>query len=47
MVQGNGPPLTLAPGVERFVGIFFGLLIVMLVVLVTHPPDFGHSATGR
>jgi uncharacterized membrane protein YccC len=47
MVQGNGPPLTLAPGVERFVGIFFGLLIVMLVVLVTHPPDFGHSTTGR
>jgi uncharacterized membrane protein YccC len=44
MVQGNGPPSTLIPGVERFVGIFFGLLIVMLVVQVTHPPSFGHAA---
>ncbi|MFL5281706.1 MAG: hypothetical protein ACJ8AW_12125 [Rhodopila sp.] len=47
MVQGSGPPLTLAPGVQRFVGIFLGLLIVMLVVLVTHPPDVGYSAAGR
>jgi uncharacterized membrane protein YccC len=46
MVQGLGPPLNLTPGIERFAGIFFGLLIVMLVVSVTAPPALEPPATA-
>jgi uncharacterized membrane protein YccC len=38
-IQGAGPPLSITPGLSRLVGIFCGLLILMLVVLVTHPPS--------
>ena len=46
MVQGNGPPQTLTPGIERFAGIFFALLIVMLVVLLTVPPAIKQPAAA-
>lgn len=34
MVQGQGPPQTIAPGLERLVGIMGGLTILFVVTLV-------------
>jgi uncharacterized membrane protein YccC len=39
LVQGHGPPTSLEPGIDRLVGIFCGLFVLMLVVLVTSPPS--------
>jgi uncharacterized membrane protein YccC len=49
MIQGEGPPLTMTPAFSRLVGIFFGLLVVLVVVLVTHPPasNAPAAAPGR
>ncbi len=37
MVQGNGPPTSILPGIERLTGIVGGLLILLAVSLVSAP----------
>jgi hypothetical protein len=37
LVQGNGPPLSILPGIERFAGIMGGLLILLVLLLLTAP----------
>ena len=37
LVQGLGPPDSLAPGVSRLAGIAGGLLVLFLVTLLTAP----------
>jgi len=39
LIQGHGPPTSLEPGVDRLVGIFCGLFVLMMVVLITSPPS--------
>jgi hypothetical protein len=34
MVQGQGPPQTIAPGLERLVGVMGGLTILFIVTLI-------------
>ena len=34
MVQGQGPPATISPGLERLVGVMGGLTILFIVTLV-------------
>jgi uncharacterized membrane protein YccC len=38
LVQGTGPAVSILPGIERFVGITGGLLILLAVLLLTAPP---------
>lgn len=47
LVQGAGPPESLVPGIQRLIGIFFGLLILMVVVLLTHPPAKARPAAAE
>ncbi len=37
LVQGPGPPDSILPGIERFVGISGGLLILLVVMMLTAP----------
>jgi uncharacterized membrane protein YccC len=39
LIQGHGPPISMTPGIDRLVGIFCGLFVLMMVVLVTSPPS--------
>ena len=34
MVQGQGPPTTISPGLERLVGVMGGLTILFVVTLI-------------
>ena len=34
MLQGQGPPLTIAPGFDRLVGVMGGLSILFVVTLI-------------
>jgi uncharacterized membrane protein YccC len=39
LIQGEGPPTSIMPGVERFAGIVGGLAILLVVSLVLWPSD--------
>ena len=39
LIQGEGPPTSIMPGVDRFAGIVGGLAILMVVSLVLWPSD--------
>ena len=39
LIQGEGPPTSIMPGVERFAGIVGGLAILLVVSLVLWPTD--------
>jgi uncharacterized membrane protein YccC len=40
LIQGNGPPTSILPGIERFAGIIGGLLILLGVLLLTAPSTY-------
>jgi uncharacterized membrane protein YccC len=44
LVQGNGPPNSILPGIERFAGIMGGLLILLVLVLLTAPSSGPRAA---
>ena len=44
LVQGVGPPTSLLPGIERFVGITGGITVLLLVSLVLWPTPAGKPA---
>jgi uncharacterized membrane protein YccC len=46
MVQGQGPPQTIAPGFERFVGVMGGLAVLYVVTLVLSLIPLPRPATG-
>ena len=39
LVQGPGPPDSILPGIERFVGVSLGLLILLLVIFLIGSPQ--------
>ena len=44
LVQGVGPPTSLLPGIERFVGITGGITVLLIVSLVLWPTPAGKPA---
>ncbi len=47
LVQGVGPPTSLLPGIERFVGITGGITVLLLVSLVLWPTPAGKPGPGH
>ncbi len=47
LVQGNGPPTSILPGIERFAGIMGGLLILLVLLLLTAPSSGPSAVAAR
>jgi uncharacterized membrane protein YccC len=41
LVQGEGPPASILPGIDRLVGITLGLTVLLIVTLLVQPADEG------
>jgi hypothetical protein len=37
LVQGEGPPLSILPGIDRFAGIVFGIVTLLLFAALLRP----------
>jgi hypothetical protein len=47
LVQGEGPPLSSTPGIERFAGILCGLVVLLGMALLVWPRGrSGRTAAG-
>ena len=45
LVQGAGAPTNIIPGIDRFVGISLGLLMLFVMILVVEPPSGGSRSS--
>jgi len=47
LVQGEGPPLRILPGIDRFIGLTSGIVTLLVITALLRPPSAPAAAEAQ